>query len=79
MRTLHFAQLIIAGLVSGAAFAQPVSGTINGQTVHLTLCDRFVSEGMDVTPGTPTKTFSYKGTVTNVFAYLWFRSPDCAL
>ena len=58
--------------------AGTVTGTVNGQTVLLTLCDRVSADPKslgDVLPGNPTKTFAFKGTVTNVFGVLRFDPP----
>lgn len=55
--------------------APTVSGTINGQTVELTLTETVARNGNDVVATKPTKTFAYKGSVTNVFGTLKFTPP----
>ena len=56
----------------------PVKGTLGGQGAEMTTCEQMAKESgsqWDVVCAKPTKTFAYKGSVTNVGATFRFNPP----
>lgn len=84
MKTTLYCTLLLTTLTAAHAQkklgmpALPAKMDVTGQKVELTLCDRLLPDPksrFDQLPGTPTKKFAFKGTVTNVFGHLRFDPP----
>ena len=68
-----------AETVAPVLTAEPAKGTLRGQGAEMTLCEKMqkdpTSPQWDVVCAKPTKTFGYKGSVTNVGATFRFNPP----